>query len=350
MKLKYAPLISLLILSCANALTISIDSDEAQIGGLDNLTINYLISLDSESTTSYKILLLNEYNEFLVYNSTDVITVLDNTITYNVTNVASGDYSLALELSEPLEYTVKSSTNVTVLKDLDLQVTVPNIIYVKGDEETVNITLYNQGNTDLSISSYFKNAKSDITITPQSFQLTRGAEKVIQVTVKKPTEDYDTTLAITSIDNKDETRNEYQISVIIPTINLELSDVNLIEAINETTITALINNTGNIDVNATVSIRTFHILEGFVTEEELITSLSDEAINYSLTIPKKIVLSAGITYFNGDENVTVVQELNPLNFMPFNFKLSSERLILIGALIGVIILIAFFKIRRKRRP
>jgi len=348
MRLK-GVLITLLLLSSANALSISVNGNPTQLSGEANLTIDYLIDLDNEALTDYSILLYNDLYEFQVFNESRIMDNTTGIIDYNVSHVASGDYKLALKLTQPLTYTVISQENITIMQDFNLRAEPPSTIYVKDNETIIEVLLINEGNTDLSISTYFRNARSDVSVNPQSFPLSRESNKTITITVAKPTSNYNTTLIIQSSNGEDMT-NEYPISVIIPIINLIIQDVNILESTNETIINLQVNNTGNMDVNASVGIRTFSLLEGLTTQEEEALFNAGVITNYTKNIPKKDVVSVSLTYTIDNENITLTHELSPLNTLPFNFKLSTERLLLLGALIIVIIVIIYFKYIRRRRP
>ncbi|MBD3312304.1 hypothetical protein GF352_02515 [archaeon] len=346
MKRLYSALTALIILSCASALTININSEQTEASSYENLTINYVISLNQEEATNYTIKLYNQDHEFLILNHSESVMELNQTINYNLSSVASGEYALSLRVTNPSLSTIEHSpTNVTVLQDYDLEITAPEKAYLKGDEGEITALVNNKGNTDLGISAYFKNALSEITITPQSFRLERGSNKTLSIRIKKPEEDYNTTLVIISTINDEETRNEQLVEIIIPVINLTLGEVNTRSTGNETMIEALVNNTGNKDVNATVNIRTFSIMEGFktITKNEL---FNIGGTNYTTTIPKASVIGLTITYNGFEES----RDLSFLNKVPFDFKLSPERLLLLAALAGLLIIILYFKFRRKRRP
>lgn len=347
MKKLLTALITLLLVSCASALTINIEPATIEVSSYENLTINYVISLNQEETTNYTITLYNKEHEFTIINKTEEVMDLNETINYNLSSVASGTYSLALTVTNPsLSTTELSSANVTVLQDYELRVEAPEKAYMKSDEEEVTAFLDNKGNTDLGISTYFKNALSEITISPQSFRLERGSNKTLMITIEKPEEGYNTTLVIIStINAEEETRNEYDLEVIIPEINLTIGRVNTKSSGNETIIETTVNNTGNMDVNSTIKIRTFTLKEGFKTLEKN-ELFKTGATNYTTTIPKASVIGLTINY-NGYE---ITRELSLLNKVPFDLKLSSERLLLIAALVGLLIIILYFKLRRRRRP
>lgn len=346
MRRSYSALIALIVLSCTSALTININNGQTKVSSYDNLTINYVISLNQEELTNYTIKLYNQDHMFLILNHSESVMELNETINYNLSSVASGEYALSLEVTNPSLSTIEHSpSNVTVLQDYELEVTAPEKAYLKSDEEEVTALIDNKGNTDLSISAYFKNALSEITITPQSFRLERGSNKTLSITIKKPEEDYNTTLVVISTIDDEETRNEYPLEVIIPVINLTLGGINTKSTGNETMIEALVNNTGNMEVNATINIRTFSIMEGFktITKNEV---FNIGGTNYTTTIPKTSVIGLKISYNGFEES----RDLSFLNKVPFDFKLSPERLLLLGALAGLLVIILYFKFRRKKRP
>jgi PKD repeat protein len=351
MRLKISILALLLTISCAQALVISIDSGETEVSREGNLTIIYEISLNQAELTDYAIKLYNLDNEFVILNRSENIQERSGSIEYNVSNMSSGVYTLALIVDNPSLTTTETAPSlITVLQDYNLEVSVPSIVYARDNQETINALLSNRGNIDLSISAYFKNAQSDITISPQSFSLDKGTNKTLTIIINKPERNYNTTMVITSSFDSEEFRDERLIQVIVPVIELSLSSLNILSSANATMIDAVINNTGNTPVDAIVKVRTFSITEGLKTIEESINLPAGLASNYSLSIPQKTVVGFALTYQTDSGERSLSRELNFLNKIPFDFKLTTDRLLLFGGLIAILIIIAYFKFPKKKRP
>jgi hypothetical protein len=120
---------------------------------------------------------------------------------------------------------------------------------------------------------------------------------------------------------------------------------------NQTQVTAQINNTGNMPINATLLIRTFTLSEGFQTESEGVTVNPGEQLDYSHFLPSgKGVVSVSLVYLSDGQNVTDTEELNVLNRIPIDLKLSQDRIILIIILIAVIIIVIYVKRSKGKRP
>jgi hypothetical protein len=348
---KYILLISLLLFSSASALTISIDSEETKVSSFDTLTINYVISLNTEESTNYAITLFNNNDEFVVLNNTQVLKDINDSFIYDVSGLASGNYSLALRVSNPsITTTELAPSNITILSELDFRVIVPDVVFVRSSNDVFQVTMINNGNTDLSISAFFRNAQSDITISPQSFPLSRKSTKTLSMTFARPEEDYQATLVVISSTEGEEITNEYPIRVRLPIINLDLIEVNAVRLGDDSTLDVIINNTGNVEVNATLSTRTFSIDEGFITQQETFTISSSDTYNHSKSFTNKRVIGIKLTYAGLDGDVMLMRELSILNKIPFDIKLTKERLTLLAALIGIFALVIYFKFKRKKRP
>ena len=339
-------LICLITLSSANALTINLNSAEQIVNSNDNITINYDIILDSAATTNYAIILSGE-KEYTVINETSDFSTKTGMIQYNTSELTAGNYTLLLKISsETISLTQTASSKIRVTSELRIRTEIQGLVPISGSEEIINATLKNLGNTKTSISAYFTKTESEISIAPQSFTLEKDEEKTVMINIKKPASDYNTTLVIMASNNEEEARHERIIRIIIPVINITLGEIKTLESENETIINAIIQNNGNINVNANISIRTFTITEGFKNYEETITINAGETINHTTTIPKKTIASYSVKY----EGETITKELNAINTIPLDIKLSKDRLILLGILIAIVGVIAYFKWFKNKRP
>jgi hypothetical protein len=341
-------MLSLLLLSCANGLTISVDSSSNLLSANDNLLVDYIINLNNPELTNYHLILANENNSYVLFNSTSIVSLVNESITYPVSGVAAGVYNLSLVISNPsLSLTELVNHEISVLETLSFSVDAPSVIYATSDPTIVNALIINDGNTDLSISAYFSQASSDVSIAPQSFLLRMGENKTLVITIALPVNDYSTSLIVNSITNSE--TNEFPIRIIIPIINLSLDNIAVTDSTNESFVSALINNTGNMDLNATVIVRTFLLSEGFRSLYEPVSINAGGFVNYSLVLPKKSVISLSVIY--GEDNTTITRELSFLGKIPFDFKLSQDRLLLIVILVVVILIIIYVKYFRKgKRP
>ncbi len=350
MKLINLFLIVLITLPVVNGLSINVNTDTPVVNGFDNISVNYEIILDSVSEINYELLLINDGRELLLLNSSCNDSSIINNFSYNASSIASGTYELALRLNTPLSYTVKSINNVTIRKNVNLNIDVPNKVFVKGDSEVVNLSFINFGNTDLGVSAYFKGVKSEVSLNPQSFSLVHDDSKVVQLIVKKPVSDYNATLIVIITDKGNESRREFPVSVIIPVINLSLGSVIVKSSINESFIEAVINNNGNSPINANVSVRTFGLFSGFKTLTNNVLVNAGESVNYSLSIPKISVIGLTVDYFNGDRVISIINELSVLNKFPVDIKLSKERVALLVVLFFISLIILKHKLFGHRRP
>lgn len=342
----YLGLITLLLLTSANALTINLNSPEQIVNSNDNITINYEMILDSEALTNYAIILSGE-KEHVVTNETSTFSTKTGTILYNTSFLTAGNYTLLLKISsEAISLTQTASNKIRVTSELRINTEIPNVIAISGEEANINATIKNYGNTKTSISAYFTKTESEISIAPQSFTLEKDETKTVSINIKRPANDYNTTLVIMASNKEEEARSEHDISIIIPVINITLGEVRTLESENETIINAIIQNNGNVNVNANISIRTFTITEGFKNYEENITIKAGETINHTTTIPKKTIASYSVKH----EAETITRELNAINTIPLDIKLSKDRLILLGILIAIAGVIAYFKWFKNKRP
>jgi len=354
MKLLSGGLLCLLLLSCANALTyINIESNDTTLSSSDDLTFNYEINLNSANLIDYSIRLYNDNKTYLLVNNSINTSFISDSVSYDLGLVASGTYQLSLTArSKLLNATEIMSHEITILKELNFRAIVPLVVYADENLTSAEVLLTNNGNTDVSISVYFKpgTALADVAVSPQSFNLLMSQNKTVTLTFAKPTSDYNTTLVIRSIDDT-EIQREYPISVIIPVVNMSLNNVNVTDDGNQTQVTAQINNTGNMPINATLLIRTFTLSEGFQTESEGVTVNPGEQLDYSHFLPSgKGVVSVSLVYLSDGQNVTDTEELNVLNRIPIDLKLSQDRIILIIILIAVIIIVIYVKRSKGKRP
>lgn len=340
-------LISLIILSSANALTINLNTDQQIVNSNDNLTINYEINLDLEEQTNYLIILKNELTNYTITNETSIFSTKTDSLKYNTTELTAGNYTLQMIINNPSISMTKTATNkIRVTSELRIKTEIPNSLPISNTEATASINITNLGNTKTSISAYFTKTESEISLIPQSFSLEKNEEKTIIINVKRPDKDYNATLMIIANNNEEETRNEHIIRIIIPVINVTLNEVKTLESNNETVINAVIQNNGNIDVNANITIRTFTLTEGFKNYEDNLIIKAGETINHTTIIPKKTIASYTIKY----ENETITKELNAVNTIPLDIKLSKDRLITLGVIIAILGVIAYFKWFRNKRP
>lgn len=197
----YSGILVLLLIAGACASTFNINSLETIRASKENLTITYSIILDNPETTTYIISL----NSIPILSNTESFKETSQTLNYNVSNIPAGNYALTLKVNNTAgSITASAPANITIQREVSMQASTPGKIYTGGSEANSQAAITNNGNTDLDISAYFRNAQSEITLIPQSFQLGMSETRNVVINVKKPGNDYTATLTIIATNQQDE--------------------------------------------------------------------------------------------------------------------------------------------------
>ncbi len=352
MKRIIVMLASLLIMNAALGLTVSIEPLQETIGINNNLTINYEVNLDLEESFNYSIRLLNDENDYLIINESGINSPYEESIYYNVSNLEAGEYQLRLIINSEAfqELAVTSSKNVTITELTNFEISELNVIYTFNEVTSTELTVINNGNTRVSFTTYFLGAESDITIIPQTFSVQPSENKTLRITVKKPESDYNATLNVIGVYADKQSSIQREISVIIPIIELNVSAMNVSQGVNNTIIKFLLTNSGNKGSNYTVNIRTFDFARGFQTIIREGLSEANKTGEVIFELNKTEVTSITIYYSNGTEITELKTQFSIIDYVPFNFELTTNRvliLIIVGIIVGFII---WNKFLRRKRP
>ncbi len=336
----YSLLLVLFAFSVVNGLSVNIDGVSVSD---DYLSVDYSIILNQPEFTNYSLLLFNNRYSFVLLDESGNFSLISDSLNYPLSSIPAGVYNLSLRVVNPsINITEFYSSNVVIKGLFDYNLIVPDKFFV-GRSNSVIID--NLGNTDLSVSLFFRRALGDIIVSPQSFLLPAHQSRV--VSVKPVSGVFNSSLIIELFGSEDVTR-VFNVSIVEPIVIVNYS-FNKSSNGNFTIIDFLINNSGNIVVNGSISARGFSLSNGFVINQSSVVLPVGVSV-HSLVLPKSVVTSVGLSYDGVNGSISDNRSLSFLDRIPFNFKLTRDRLLLLLLVSLLLFFYLFIKFNRHRRP
>ncbi len=336
----YSLLLVLFMFGIVNGLSVNIDDVSVSD---DFLSVDYSIILNQPEFTNYSLLLFNNRYSFVLLDEFSNFSLISDSINFPLSSIPAGVYNLSLRVVNPsVNITEYYSSNVVVKGLFDYNLVVPDKFFV-GRSNSVFID--NLGNTDLSVSLFFRRAFGDIIVSPQSFLL--PAHQSRTVIVKPLSGVFNSSLIIELFGSEDVTR-VFNVSIVKPVVSVNYS-FNKSSNNNLTIIDFLINNSGNIMVNGSISARGFSLSNGFILNQSSVVLPVGVSV-HRLVLPKSWVISVGLSYDGVNGSLSDYRSLSFLDRIPFNIKLTRDRLLLLLLVCLLLFFYLFIKLNRHRRP
>jgi|GEM_PF-3081032 len=340
-------LVLLVVLSPAMALSINVAADDYNLTINGEVNIYYEISLNAPAEVNYTIGLLKPGNQIIIYNYQGLINQVNGSLDYNITNTEAGTYELYLQvISSSMNLTESAPDLVVINPKVNYTYDLFDKLYMINNTATGLINLQNTGNTKLSVTTYLTKAQSDLNINPQSFQLKPNETKTLTVTASKPEADYNATINFIFEYNTIRVFELSDVSIIVPVVNLTIDNIAYVQD-GYTNVYINLTNQGNMDLNATLTIRTYTQAQGFNNYNYAINAPAGQLIQLNYTLPLSTLVSAKIIYEGLNGTVEVTRELSPISTLPF--ALTQDQMLVI-IIVGLVIFIyIYFKITKRKK-